>query len=662
MEVLLWLDKSEKAVLARLDRHYRDAMKDIEMKISSMLGRNDANLPHVIRRIEYQRMLKEQIKTVLERLHSNEYETISQYLTDSYTDAFVGTMYTLHQQDVPLILPIDQSVVMKAVTLDSKLKESLYTTMGKDMTALKKTVAEEVTRGIATGQMYSEIARNIRYAAGIPLRRAKTIARTEASRVQEQATFDAATEAKASGADVVKQWSSRRDGQTRDTHRMLDGQVREVDEPFTVNGKKAMHPHGFGVAELDINCRCTMLTRARAALDEDTLKKLEERAQKHGTVAKDKQKVELAQTENIAEFKKKYLKAAEEVAEAENNVDEDEEFDIFSFLEENDGELFETEEVKPVEYPQELLLTAKEKKLMEGIDAYYADPNLAPSKQPENYVIPSDYVRMALHGQLSEETLRLRRVQLEKKLADAEEMIQQRKSEGYKFDKDAAIARRELNREIAKEEGRLVVGKDGIRYWQNSRKQAIESLEELEFAEKLQRRFEFTKDAETLENARKSGIINTKQTTRKIKDGTTVVNPMDASKYAKLKSNLQKKGVTVMQAKGDDLAYVQAIGAEATYGGGYIMHIGEIPSASGLYEEIIHWTQSVKYGELTSTDPVELCAREVAANRKLLKNGYAYGFDDVDFEDIQRNLATWESKFEELVGVTYDESDYRRDV
>ena len=313
-EVLLWQDKSEKAVLARLDRHYRDAMKDIEMKISSMLGRNDANLPHVIRRIEYQRMLKEQIQTVLERLHSNEYETISQYLTDSYTDAFVGTMYTLHQQDVPLILPIDQSVVMKAVTLDSKLKESLYTTMGKDMTALKKTVAEEVTRGIATGQMYSEIARNIRYAAGIPLRRAKTIARTEASRVQEQATFDAATEAKASGADVVKQWSSRRDGQTRDTHRMLDGQVREVNEPFTVNGKKAMHPHGFGVAELDINCRCTMLTRARAALDEDELKKLRERAVQHSLHVDDPKafrKEKLPPLKNFAEFKKSYTKAAE---------------------------------------------------------------------------------------------------------------------------------------------------------------------------------------------------------------------------------------------------------------------------------------------------------------------------------------------------------------
>ena len=71
---------------------------------------------------------------------------------------------------------------------------------------------------------------------------------------------------------------------------------------------------------------------------------------------------------------------------------------------------------------------------------------------------------------------------------------------------------------------------------------------------------------------------------------------------------------------------------------------------------------SKKHGELTSSDPVELCAREVAANRKLLHNGNAYGFDEIDFNDIQRNLARWETKFEELVGTTYDESDYRRDI
>lgn len=310
-EVLLWQDKSEKAVLKMLEKHYKDALKDIDEKITAMMGRQDANLPNVIRRIEYQRMLKEQLQTALERLHSNEYETISEYLKDSYTDAFVGTMYTLHKQDVPIILPVDQSVVVKAVTIDSKLKESLYSSIGKDITKLKQSIAAEITRGIATGLMYNDIARNIRNTASIPMKRAKSIARTEAGRVQEQATFDAAKGAKAKGADVVKQWSAFRDGKTRDAHRRLDGQIREVDEPFEVEGHTAMHPHDFGIAELDINCRCTMLTRARAALDEDDLKLMRERAAAHKLLVKDAKGFEDAKAKDFSDFKKKYLKAAE---------------------------------------------------------------------------------------------------------------------------------------------------------------------------------------------------------------------------------------------------------------------------------------------------------------------------------------------------------------
>ncbi len=132
-----------------------------------------------------------------------------------------------------------------------------------------------------------------------PLSRARTIVRTEAGRVQEQANFDAANKAKAAGADVVKQWSAVLDGKTRDTHRELDHQIREMDKPFEIGGKKAMYPHDFGDPAEDCNCRCTLLTRARAALDADELKVMQERAEFFG----------LDKTDSFAEFKEKYLKA-----------------------------------------------------------------------------------------------------------------------------------------------------------------------------------------------------------------------------------------------------------------------------------------------------------------------------------------------------------------
>lgn len=309
--------KTEKGVLKALEKHYSEALQAVDDRIAEMLGRNDANLPHVIRRIEYQKMVKAQVQAALDSLHAKEYETISEYLQDSYTDAFVGTMYTLHHQDMPVIVPIDQNAVVKAVTIDSKVKSDLYTALGVDVNKLKKTIASEITRGIASGLLYDDITRNIAYAGGITAKRAKMITRTEAGRVQEQATFDAANKALAAGADVVKQWSAIRDGKTRDTHRALDGQVREVNEPFSVGGHEAMHPHGFGIASEDVNCRCTMLTRARAALDADELKLMQERAAAHGLLVKDVKGFEDAKAKDFADFKKKYLKAAQTV-EKEN--------------------------------------------------------------------------------------------------------------------------------------------------------------------------------------------------------------------------------------------------------------------------------------------------------------------------------------------------------
>lgn len=306
-EVLRQALKSEKAVLKALEKQYETAMGEIDDKIAALLGRNDANLPHVIHQVQYQRLIKEQIRAALDRLHAGEYETIGKYLQDSYTNGFVGTMYSLHRQGVPVIVPIDQDAAIKAVTIDSKLQEPLYESLGVDVGRLKKSIASEITRGIAAGQTYAEMARNIRLMTGAPLSRARTIVRTEAGRVQEQAHFDAANKARAAGADVVKQWSAVLDGKTRDSHRKLDHQIRELDKPFELDGKKAMYPHDFGDPAEDCNCRCTQLTRARAMLDEDELKVMRERAAFFG----------VDKSEDFEDFKRKYLKAAEKEAKIE---------------------------------------------------------------------------------------------------------------------------------------------------------------------------------------------------------------------------------------------------------------------------------------------------------------------------------------------------------
>lgn len=263
---------NEKTVLKKLESNYKDALDEINDRIAILQSRNDADLQHVIYQIEYQKVLKAQVQAILDQLHNNNFETVSEYLTKSYEDGFVGTMYDLQGQGIPLVFPIDQEQVVDAIQHETKLSESLYSSLGKDTKVLSRQIAGEISRGISNAAMYSEIARNIAGYAGISKNKAMRIARTEAHRIQCKATADAQWKAKEKGADVVKQWDASLDDKTRDTHRQLDGQIRELDEPFEVQGMTAMQPGGFGDPSEDCNCRCALLQRARWALGDDYTK------------------------------------------------------------------------------------------------------------------------------------------------------------------------------------------------------------------------------------------------------------------------------------------------------------------------------------------------------------------------------------------------------
>lgn len=295
-----YLLKREDDVIRTLERQYRYALRNINEKIR--LYQADEQTVSRVHHLNFQKQLKSQIEAELEKLHSGEYTTIQQYLDDTYTDSYIGNMYDLAGQGVPVIAPMDKNAAIKAVTTDSKLSTDLYNSLGVDLRTLKKSVRNEITRGIASGMLYSDIARNIANTTATPLNRAKTIVRTEGHRIQEASRNDARMAAKAKGAETVKQWESTLDGQTRPTHRQLDGQIREVDQPFTADGKEAMYPGDFGDPAEDCNCRCMALTRARKALmNPDELERMQERAAFF----------ELDKTQDFEAFREKYMKTAE---------------------------------------------------------------------------------------------------------------------------------------------------------------------------------------------------------------------------------------------------------------------------------------------------------------------------------------------------------------
>lgn len=266
---------SEEEVIAQLKSTYEQALDDCEAKIQELSMRADLepeNIQSIIYQKQYQEAIKAQLEGALANLQSNSYATVSDYLTRSYQEGYLGAMYDMQGQGIPLVMPIDQEDVTRAVMLDSKLSTSLYNRMGEDVKILKKAVQQEVSRGIAQGMTWSNIASNLaRNMKHTPFQKAYSnsirIARTEGHRIQNKAALDAQKRAKDRGAEVVKQWDSTLDGKTRSEHRELDGQIREVGEMFEVAGYKVEAPGMFGDPSQDCNCRCSLNQMAKWLLD-----------------------------------------------------------------------------------------------------------------------------------------------------------------------------------------------------------------------------------------------------------------------------------------------------------------------------------------------------------------------------------------------------------
>ena len=297
-----FLDREEQ-VIKGLKAVYRQAIRDCEEKIRQLSTRSDLeNIQSIVYQTQYQQAIRGQLEGALNLLHTNEFTTISDYLNAAYQDGFLGALYDLHGQGIPLLFPIDQDQVTKAVLNDSKLSVPMYTRLGEDVNTLKLAVRAQISRGIANGstwnQMAQELAKNM---VNSPFQTAQynamRIARTEGHRIQQQSQYDAMEKAKQHGAEVVKEWNATLDARTRPDHMSLDGQIREIDQPFTLGSLKAQYPGDFGRPEQDIHCRCCALQRARWALGEKELEQLKSRAEY----------LELDKAKDFGEFQQRYL-------------------------------------------------------------------------------------------------------------------------------------------------------------------------------------------------------------------------------------------------------------------------------------------------------------------------------------------------------------------
>lgn len=311
-------DRHEERVIRRLQAVYNQSLKDITQKANALQEEiykiqdkynsiEDEQERETLKSMErskvyqkqYQDALKAQVNSILDKMHRKEFKTVNKYLNDCYDKAFTGNMYVLHGEGIPLIVPIDQEKVVRAVQVNSKISKGLYSRLGEDVDLLKRKITAQISRGVATGMSYSQMAQQLAGYTKIGYNNAVRITRTEGHRIQQESTMDACYAARERGADVVKQWDATMDANTRESHQMVDGEIRALDEKFS-NGLMYPGDPSGNAAEV-INCRCILLQRAKWALDQKELDRLKERASFYG----------LDKTKSFDEFNKKYIGTVE---------------------------------------------------------------------------------------------------------------------------------------------------------------------------------------------------------------------------------------------------------------------------------------------------------------------------------------------------------------
>ena len=203
---------------------------------------------------KYNRMTKLDVEIV--RIINNRYKDII-----SETD---GLLYNITNDNIKGILDIKEFAGIKlSIDVASIVNErtkgySWADRYDKHRSDTIYKVQGAIKEGLDEGQTYHQVAKRLTRELAISIDDADRIVRTESHRCVNRAKLESLEEINRE-VPVNKKWITNLDGRERELHAELNGQVVAADDTFKISGYEAEAPGGFGVAHMDINCRCLMV-------------------------------------------------------------------------------------------------------------------------------------------------------------------------------------------------------------------------------------------------------------------------------------------------------------------------------------------------------------------------------------------------------------------
>lgn len=268
----------------RLQRVYRGAQKDLEAEFDAFLKKHRTQGDIMLRKLtngeitkkDYEKWMRTQVatgkewqkkiddatdllKTANEKALAmvrdeqlNVFSETANHEAYQIEKDFKGTVsFEIYDQQTLELLVEEKPELMPRRIVDGR----------KDKAWNQGVISNALATAIVHGDSIRDLALRLSHdTANTDMKAMTRYARTAMTSAQNAGRMEAMHQAQSLGIKIQKEWLATLDSRTRDSHRYLDGQIRDVDKPFDSELGKIMFPGDPTAQPGDVwNCRCTMI-------------------------------------------------------------------------------------------------------------------------------------------------------------------------------------------------------------------------------------------------------------------------------------------------------------------------------------------------------------------------------------------------------------------
>ena len=275
-EKLEEMEKRLSAIYSRADKEITKKYNDLLQKIS-IQDRKKRELVEVgklsedeykkwrKKKLLYEKQAKEranEIAAELSRVNEMAMAYVNGELPEIYGLNYNAIEKTIEEIGGYSFTLVGADTVRNLALSDETLLPYKYIDGNKDIRWNTKKVNAEILQGILQGESIPDIAKRLSNVTEMNKTAAIRNARTSVTSAECKGRQDSYIRATNDGIILNREWIATNDGRTRHSHRLLDGQIAEVDKPFKSELGDIMYP---GDPEADpsnvYNCRCTIAAK-----------------------------------------------------------------------------------------------------------------------------------------------------------------------------------------------------------------------------------------------------------------------------------------------------------------------------------------------------------------------------------------------------------------